>query len=143
MNLKYIGNPLSAILQCADTVITSLGEHKNLHTTTSDNEQLQSAIEASVDAAQTILLCASHQKRVVDDILTMSKLDSTRLMITPVDVMPEALVQEAMKMFEQESLMHDIKLFMEVRTRINLCEPMINIVRSAHLTGSLISIGFA
>jgi len=35
-------------------------------------------------------------------------------MITPVDVMPEALVQEAMKMFEQESLMHDIKLFMEV-----------------------------
>ena len=105
--LIFAGNPLSAILQCADTIITSLQEEIGSQLT-------KATIDTSVDAAQTILLCASHQKRVVDDILTMSKLDSARLMITPVNVQPESVVAEAVKMFEQESNMNDIKLVSKV-----------------------------
>ncbi len=44
-------------------------------------EQLE-LIENSIDSAETIVECAQHQKRIVDDILTMSKLDS-KLLVDP------------------------------------------------------------
>ncbi|KAL9050346.1 MAG: hypothetical protein Q9162_006697 [Coniocarpon cinnabarinum] len=91
-------NPLSAILQCADEIIFSLSEKRN---TTND---VANAVlfDETVDAAHTIALCAQHQKRIVDDILTLSKLDSALLMVTPVDVQPITVAQRALKMFEGE-----------------------------------------
>jgi PAS domain S-box-containing protein len=70
-------NPLSAILQCADEISTILSEFN-----TSGSKAIDSSIIAdSIDAAQTIALCAQHQKRIVDDVLTLSKLDSAMLMV--------------------------------------------------------------
>jgi PAS domain S-box-containing protein len=70
-------NPLSAILQCADEISTILSEFKS-----SGSDVIDSSIIAdSIDAAQTIALCAQHQKRIVDDVLTLSKLDSAMLMV--------------------------------------------------------------
>ncbi|KAF3935300.1 hypothetical protein ABW19_dt0205912 [Dactylella cylindrospora] len=105
-------NPLSAILQLSDTIICSLSSCEKYFSQC--DPQLEEEVSASIDAAQTILLCASHQKRVVDDILTLSKLDSARLMITPVDVQPVAVVNEAIKMFEQECKLNDIHMDLEV-----------------------------
>jgi len=65
-------NPLSAILQSADGVIAYIKEGRRL---SSGGVNLQPAVvEAIMEAAQTINLCGQHQKRIVDDILTMSKL---------------------------------------------------------------------
>lgn len=36
-----------------------------------------------MDAADTILLCVSHQNTLVDDILSFSKLDSMMLSLVP------------------------------------------------------------
>jgi PAS domain S-box-containing protein len=97
-------NPLSAILQCADEISSSLTEaraHPGLQT---------DIIDSNIDAAQTIMLCAQHQKRIVDDVLTLSKLDSARLLVTPIDVQPESIVQHALKMFEGELQTADISL---------------------------------
>ena len=70
-------NPLSAILQCADEISTILGDFRS-----SGAQNIDAGIVAdSIDAAQTIALCAQHQKRIVDDVLTMSKLDSAMLMV--------------------------------------------------------------
>ncbi|KAK6331239.1 hypothetical protein TWF696_003299 [Orbilia brochopaga] len=105
-------NPLSAILQLSDIIISSL---QNCQQYCNEcDPQLEKEIASVIDSAQTILLCASHQKRVVDDILTLSKLDSARLMITPVDVQPVAVVNQAMKMFEQECILNDIYMDLEV-----------------------------
>jgi PAS domain S-box-containing protein len=73
-------NPLSAILQCADEISTILSEFKSSGSNVIDS----SIIADSIDAAQTIALCAQHQKRIVDDVLTLSKLDSAMLMVRPV-----------------------------------------------------------
>lgn len=89
-------NPLSAILQCADEIILSIGERKQAADTQSD----RAFCESNIDAAHTIALCAQHQKRIVDDVLTLSKLDSALLMVTPVDVQPVAVAQRALRMFE-------------------------------------------
>ncbi|KAF2006728.1 hypothetical protein P154DRAFT_481635 [Amniculicola lignicola CBS 123094] len=91
-------NPLSAILQCADEISTILGDFKTSGLTTIP----PTIVSDSIDAAQTIALCAQHQKRIVDDVLTLSKLDSAMLMVTPVDTQPLQVVQRALKMFEGE-----------------------------------------
>jgi signal transduction histidine kinase len=70
-------NPLSAILQCADEISTILSDFR----TSGAREIPQRLLTDSIDAAQTIALCAQHQKRIVDDVLTLSKLDSAMLMV--------------------------------------------------------------
>lgn len=97
-------NPLSAILQCADEISSSLTEARDFLPLPSD------ILDTNIDAAQTITLCAQHQKRIVDDVLTLSKLDSARLLVTPVDVQPCTVVQRALKMFEGELQTADISL---------------------------------
>ncbi|KAL6904707.1 hypothetical protein GGI43DRAFT_287602 [Trichoderma evansii] len=97
-------NPLSAILQCVDQISNSIASF----TAHSDRTEVDSLLESCLDAANTINLCASHQKRIVDDILTLSKLDSNLLAVTPVDEQPIKVVHRTLKMFESELLAHDI-----------------------------------
>ena len=73
-----------------------------------------SLVESNLDAAQTIVLCAQHQKRIIDDILTLSKLNSTMLHVTPVQVQVETTVRRTLKMFENELVAHDIQMSFEV-----------------------------
>ncbi|KAF7188420.1 Hybrid signal transduction histidine kinase K [Pseudocercospora fuligena] len=99
-------NPLSAILQCSDDITTSLTKFRQ-----SDERVIpDSLLENCLDAAQTISLCSQHQKRIVDDILTLSKLDSQLLLVTPVDAQPLTVVQRALKMHEGELQAADIQM---------------------------------
>ncbi len=100
-------NPLSAILQCADEITTSLTE---LQTSGFPQGVIGELVKNAVDASGIIALCAQHQKRIVDDILTLSKLDSALLLVTPCDIMPKTVVQQALKMFDGEMHTADINL---------------------------------
>ncbi|KAL8779693.1 MAG: hypothetical protein Q9213_006818 [Squamulea squamosa] len=101
-------NPLSAILQCSDEIATTLSGYRSSEAPAT--KALENLLDSSIDAAQTIALCAQHQKRIVDDILTLSKLDSALLLVTPCDVMPVSVVQRALKMFDGEVQTAKIKL---------------------------------
>ncbi|KAJ6786623.1 hypothetical protein PWT90_03712 [Aphanocladium album] len=101
-----IRNPLSAILQCAEEISSCLTEAPAACLT---NETLASCHEA----AATITLCAQHQKIIVDDILTVSKLKSNLLQITPCADKPQNIVRRGIKMFESEALAKDIRLEVE------------------------------
>ena len=72
-----IRNPLSAVLHLAEEVKDVAREistnHKDIH----------NGIADIMDAADTILLCVSHQNTLVDDILSFSKLDSMMLSLVP------------------------------------------------------------
>ena len=92
-------NPLSAILQCADEISTTMTDMQDHGSPQDPNNEL---VKNAIDAAGTIILCAQHQKRIVDDILTLSKLDSALLLVTPCDAMPQTVVQRALKMFDGE-----------------------------------------
>ncbi|KAI8959679.1 hypothetical protein F5Y11DRAFT_296555 [Daldinia sp. FL1419] len=110
-------NPLSAILQCADEISGTLSNIKPSGESEERRESLRLAIEGCMEAANTITLCASHQKRIVDDILTLSKLDSQLLLVTPIDVQPLAVVQRVLKMFESELNTNGIELKFQVKNR--------------------------
>jgi PAS domain S-box-containing protein len=94
-------NPLSAILICADDIRDTLTRHEFR------NED-QQVITECVEAANNIALCVQHQKSIVDDILTISKLDSNLLLITPVPAQPVVVIQRAMSMFYPECQAKDI-----------------------------------
>ena len=104
-------NPLSAILQCADEITTSMTEFQ---ASTFPQGAVGELVQNAIDASGIIALCAQHQKRIVDDILTLSKLDSALLLVTPCDVMPKTVVQRALKMFDGEVHTADIKLNFKV-----------------------------
>lgn len=91
-------NPLSAITQLADGISTSLEDVGD----GTDLEKARSVLNYNVESAKTILICAAHQKRIIDDVLTLSKLDSRMLSITPIVVQPLKVVEAALKMFEGE-----------------------------------------
>jgi signal transduction histidine kinase/CheY-like chemotaxis protein len=132
-------NPLGAIIHCTDSIIASLTRSQELLReqgvdNTVDTETMKSSrtngdssptsdvkhwraetrqlIDQSIDSAETIISCAQHQKRIVDDILTMSKLDSKLLAATPITVNPIQMVRDAVKMFEVEARRVDIGLDM-------------------------------
>jgi PAS domain S-box-containing protein len=99
-------NPLSAILQCSDEITSSLTRHRQSGAKLLSEDLITNCL----DAAQTISLCSQHQKRIVDDILTLSKLDSQLLLVTPVDAQPLNVVQRALKMHEGELQAADIQM---------------------------------
>jgi PAS domain-containing protein len=100
-------NPLSAIFQLAETIITSYPTTEGVEVS---NTELSQALKQNIDNANTILMCAKHQKRIVDDVLTLSKLEYTMLSVSPIPVQLPALVQKWMKMFETQISSSDIKV---------------------------------
>ncbi|KAI1150122.1 histidine kinase [Nemania diffusa] len=110
-------NPLSAILQCADEIAGTLTSFSLQKDVSEQSKTLEIALAGCLEAANTISLCASHQKRIVDDILTLSKLDSQLLLVTPVDVQPLAVVQRVVKMFEGELNTNGIEMKFQVKNR--------------------------
>ncbi|RFU33268.1 hypothetical protein B7463_g3087, partial [Scytalidium lignicola] len=103
-------NPLSAILLCSDEIVTSLTNLCAVEVRSKLPEDTLTVVESGIDAAQTIALCAQHQKRIVDDILSLSKLDSQLLLVTPVDCQPVSIVKRALKMFQAELETNDIDI---------------------------------
>ena len=102
-------NPLSAILQCADDIYSALDEPA-----TTGVPPSQEAVENCIDAAKTISLCVQHQKNIVDDILTISKLDSNLLLITPTAVQPVEVLRRSIKMVDPELQAKDIELVLKI-----------------------------
>lgn len=100
-------NPLSAITQLSDGVSMSLDDFRATKQSVKDATDI---ISSNVDSAKTILLCAAHQKRIIDDVLTLSKLDSMMLSITPVVVQPYAIVESTLRMFEGEFNVNHIRV---------------------------------
>lgn len=93
---------------CADGIVDSLLEFESRpEKTAAMSEEL---VKSNLDAAQTIVLCAQHQKRIIDDVLTLSKLNSAMLHVTPMQVQVEGTVRRTLKMFESELIAHDIHM---------------------------------
>lgn len=107
-----IRNPLSAITQSADSISTVLatatrdlaviaergstnGFNKHMRL---DDEDISSIAES----ASIIITCAQHQKTIVDDILTLSKLDASLLTVTLEEVDPIEIVADALKIHQKQ-----------------------------------------
>ncbi|KAK0249812.1 hypothetical protein LTS09_015111 [Friedmanniomyces endolithicus] len=99
-------NPLSAITQLAD------GIARSAHTTPGpdESEAWRDVVQENAAAAGTILACAAHQKRIIDDVLMLSRLESHMLSIAPVIAQPSKVVANTIRMFDGEAEMTGTKI---------------------------------
>lgn len=93
-------NPLSAIVHCADDVANAVEECQAQ--IAGIPKPCLDVLKDNLHSANIIIQCANHQKRIIDDVLTLSKLDSMLLSITPVPVKPAKLVESIVDIFEAE-----------------------------------------
>lgn len=61
--------------------------------------RLKEHLDSSIDSVATIISCSTHQRRIIDDILTLSKLDTSLLRISPSRVQPSAILKDILRMF--------------------------------------------
>lgn len=105
---------MSAVIHCADAISDSLSQLRAITLLQNESfgnvtiKQLREIHDNSVDAVETILSCSAHQKRIVDDLLTLSKLDSKLLQINVSATKAAALLKDLDKMFEAEVKQADI-----------------------------------
>lgn len=114
MTSHEMRNPLSAILQSADGILTTLENNNRLGISSESTSLSGQVLETVIDSAQTIILCAQHQGRIVDDILTLSKLDSNLLVVSPDTVDMPGLMEKCFKMHEAELVRADIAISLRI-----------------------------
>ena len=69
--------------------------------------------EAVIENVSVIISCCAHQRRIIDDILTLSKLDSKLLAIAPSLTDLNHMLNELEKMFEADAQKFDVTLRLE------------------------------
>jgi signal transduction histidine kinase len=86
-------NPLSALVHCVEDINDALREEE-------ENGQVNT--KQITEALETMNLCITHQKTIVDDVLSFSKLDSSMLDLRPQACQPEQQLRSTLKMFHAE-----------------------------------------
>lgn len=99
-----IRNPLASILLLVDSILSEL-RVEGVASATLKNESVQAISEA----AETIAICAQHQKNIVTDVLELSKLDSDLLRLVLDECKPISLVENILKMFSADFTTADIR----------------------------------
>lgn len=94
-----VRNPLSAILHCTEDILEAIH----------NKDKRDIAVPDIATAADTISLCVAHQKKIIDDVLTFSKLDASMLSLTPRRIMPKRDIATSLTMFRPELRKHGIK----------------------------------
>ncbi|KAH0354371.1 putative histidine kinase-like protein M3YPp, partial [Aureobasidium melanogenum] len=123
-----VRNPLTAMLQLANSISGSLEDYKGKNTSA---EEYLHIIQENVEAAKTIMFCASHQKKVLDDVLILSKMDFMLLNLSPSPSQPLDLINNAVKMLQANISAADIEMKVEAHESIAdlgvswvMCDPL-------------------
>jgi signal transduction histidine kinase len=96
MTCHELRNPLSAILQYSELILDIMDAHENAGSGSLD-------IDTITEASNTIILCTTHQRRIIDDILVTSKLDSGLVKVEPVDFRPETYLNKSIGMYQADA----------------------------------------
>ena len=96
------------MVQCSDSIVEIFSElvaiNKMLqYVDPGIHSRMARLLDSGRDATHTILSCSDHQSRIIEDTLTLSKLDSKLLTISPIMLYPRKLLKDVQKMFAVEA----------------------------------------
>ncbi|KAI5236347.1 hypothetical protein E4T43_08679 [Aureobasidium subglaciale] len=109
-----IRNPLSAVLHCAENIMEAVRDGKAKST-----EDI--SVDEIVEAVSTIQLCVDHQKNLVDDVLSFSKLDASMLTLAPRATKPKVQMADTLKIFQPELRKKKVEFGYTVRPEYDNC----------------------
>jgi signal transduction histidine kinase len=125
-------NPLSAVLLSAESISESL----EAHLSAGKNHLLRTVIESIKKSADVVSFCTQHEKRIIDDVLTLSKLDSKLIVIASENAKPVLLLEKIMQIHEAELTNAGV----EVRLQIHPSYADLGIVYTMLDTGRLLQV---
>ncbi|KAK1062870.1 hypothetical protein LTR74_009950 [Friedmanniomyces endolithicus] len=85
-----IRNPLSAVMHSTEDIEDAISNEEHIE------------VHAIREAVETINLCLQHQRNIVDDVLSYSKLDASMLSLVPRACRPTETLANTLKMFQPE-----------------------------------------
>ncbi|KAG9514934.1 putative histidine kinase-like protein M3YPp, partial [Aureobasidium melanogenum] len=109
MTSHEMRNPLGATMQCADDILRLVEDNKTSHM----GSVFREIFELIQENAKTIAFCCAHQKTIADDILVVSKLSSSLLLLASAVCQPEMVAKQVVRMFQAEAANADIDLNLE------------------------------
>jgi signal transduction histidine kinase len=95
-------NPLSAIVHCSDDIIASFDDFKAEPHAVAIPQRYMDVLAETAAAARIIETCATHQKYIIDSVLTLGRLESDMLSFTPSITRPGRIVNSVVGMFDAE-----------------------------------------
>lgn len=104
-----IRNPLHAILQLAEEISSSLTAMKPIPHEASDQ------VGVCIEAIDTIIYCGHHQKQILDDVLTLSKLNSDMLTLSLTETAPISIASKVLKVFESDIRVSKIEASLDLK----------------------------
>ncbi|KGO36362.1 CheY-like superfamily [Penicillium expansum] len=107
-----IRNPLSAIVHCTEDIQEAIYNKK----------PDEISVTNITEAAETISLCIRHQKKIVNDVLTFSKLDASMLPLSPRKVQPQRHLTIPMAIFRPELRKHKINFEYKADVSYSKCD---------------------
>lgn len=123
-----VRNPLSAMLQLANSISGSLDDYNERETSV---EEYLHVIRENIEAAKTIVFCAQHQRKILDDVLVLSKMDFMLLSLSPSPVQQLSLVDNAVKMLHANISEADMEMKIQAHESIAtlgvdwiMCDPL-------------------
>ncbi|CAK3811757.1 histidine kinase [Lecanosticta acicola] len=106
-----IRNPLSAVLHCSEDISEAV----------QGKDQGRIDVELIQEAVETINLCVTHQKNIVDDVLSFSKLDASLLSLVPKPSQPARQLQNTLRMFQHEFRKQNLDFAFRVDEAYSAC----------------------
>ncbi|KAF4764961.1 hypothetical protein HAV15_003274 [Penicillium sp. str.  len=106
-----VRNPLSAILHCTEDILEAVQNKESNGVPVADIAQ----------AAETISFCVAHQKKIVDDVLTFSKLDASMLTLSPRKGQPKRHLARTLSIFRPELRKQEIQFEFKLDNSYSEC----------------------
>lgn len=119
MTSHEIRNPLHGIHQAAELLHSSLKTlcelvENNYELSGADIIRFRSELREDIDAVESIQLCASHQSRIADDIINVSKLSMGLLTTIKTDFDLVGRVREVLSMYLIEAQQKSVDLKLQI-----------------------------
>lgn len=100
--LKLVSSPLSAICLAADASAERLEALTGSDQAKTSLASIKAEVADTLSDLRIINHCTVHMSRLIDDTLTLSKLDNDFLVVTPVPCRPVDFIPETLSVFKAE-----------------------------------------
>lgn len=115
MTSHEVRNPLSAAILSSDSCAERTQDLLLRMAGTSMFEMLKIELNESLEDLKIVSRCCTHITRLVDDILTLSKIDNSYLPVALVPSRPSDFVKDTLHMFKGEMKAKDIACELEMQ----------------------------
>jgi signal transduction histidine kinase/CheY-like chemotaxis protein len=116
-------NPLGAICLAGDEIVGCVMKVLDVYRDPDTvPDSIRQFLNNMIENGRTVVQCAKHLKRIVDDVLTASKIDSRLIEVCPVPTDPQQEILSCIKIFEGDAFDANVDIVFKTTQRFDMNE---------------------